>query len=79
MNQSESSTMCCSAEKKECLIMSQSRVMHCSAEERKALIMREKMNASESCSIAIQNDSDETDDAVSKSMRIHKHFNSKSI
>jgi len=58
--------------------MSQSRelTMHRSAEEKKALLIREKVNASESHFVAIQNDSNETDDAVLKSTRIHKRFNS---
>jgi len=65
--------MHCSAEKSKCLIMNQNRnsTMHCSAEEmKKALFTREKVNASESHFVAIQNDSDETDDAVLKSMKI---------
>jgi len=67
-----------SAEKSECLIMSQSRdlIMHRSAEEKKALLTREKVNASENHFVAIQNDLDETDDTVMKFMKIHKHFNS---
>jgi len=67
-----------SAEKSECLIMSQSRdsIMHRSAEEKKALLTREKVNASKNHFVAIQNDSDETDDTVLKFMKIHKHFNS---
>jgi len=68
-----------SAEKSECLIMSQSEnlTMHHSAEEmKKALFMREKVNASESHFIAIQNNSDETDDTVLKSTKIYKCFNS---
>ncbi len=79
MNQSKVSIMHCFAEKSECLIMSQNRdlIVHHSAEEmKKALFTREKVNASESHFVAIQNDSDETDDAVSKSTRIHKCFNS---
>ena len=79
MSQSRVSIMHHSAEKSECLIMSQNRdsTMHHSAEEmKKALFMREKVNASESHFIAIQNDSDETNDAVLKSTKIHKHFNS---
>jgi len=73
--------MCCSAEENEDLIMSQSEssIMYYFAEERKALIRRKKMNASESCSIAIQNNLNETDNAVLKSARIHKCFNSKLI
>jgi len=51
--------------------------MRRSAEEmKKALFTREKVNASENHFVAIQNDSDETDDAVSKFMKIHKRFNS---
>jgi len=50
--------------------------MHYSAEEKKALITREKVNASENHFIAIQNDLNETDDTVLKSMKIHKCFNS---
>ena len=47
--------------------------MHCSAEEmKKALFTREKVNASESHFITIQNDLNETDDAVLKFMKIHK-------
>ncbi len=79
MNQSRVSIMRRSAEKSECLIMSQNRdlTMRRSAEEmKKALFTREKVNASESCFVAIQNNSDETDDAVLKFMRIHKCFNS---
>jgi len=70
--------MCYSAEKSECLIMNQSRdsIMHHSAEEKKALLTREKVNASENHFVAIQNDSNETDDAVLKFMKIHKCFNS---
>jgi len=78
MSQSRVLIMHHSAEKSECLIMSQNKdsTMHHFAEEmKKALFIREKVNASESCFIAIQNDSDETDDAVLKSMKIHKHFN----
>jgi len=73
--------MCCSAEENEDLIMSQSEssIMYYFAEERKALIRRKKMNASESCSIAIQNNLNKTDNAVLKSARIHKCFNSKLI
>ncbi len=79
MNQSRVSIMRCFAEKSECLIMSQNRylTMHLSAEEmKKALFTREKVNTSESHFVAIQNDSDETDDTVLKSMKIHKCFNS---
>jgi len=79
MSQNRVLIMRCSAEKSECLIMSQNRnsTMHHSAEEiKKALFTREKVNASENHFIAIQNDSDETDDVVSKSMKIHKCFNS---
>jgi len=78
MSQSRVSIICCSAEKNECLIMNQSRdsTMHHSAEEKKALIMKKKVIALKSCFVAIQNDSDETDDAVSKFMKIHKCFNS---
>jgi len=79
MNQSRVSIMHHSAEKIECLIMSQNRdsTMHHSAEEmKKTLFTREKVNASESHFVAIQNDLNETDDAVLKSMKIHKHFNS---
>ncbi len=51
--------------------------MHHSAEEmKKALFTRKKVNASESHFVAIQNDSDEADDAVLKFMKIHKCFNS---
>jgi len=78
MSQSRVLIMHHSAEKSECLIMSQNKdsTMHHFAEEmKKALFIREKVNASESCFIAIQNDSDETDDAVLKSMKIYKHFN----
>ncbi len=67
-----------SAEKSEFLIMSQNRdlTMHHSAEEmKKALFTREKVNASENYFIAIQNNLNETDDAVLKSMKIHKCFN----
>ncbi len=78
MSQSKDSIMCCSAKKSECLIMSQSKdsTMHHSAKEKKALITREKVNASKSHFVAIQNDSDETDDAVLKSTKIHKCFHS---
>jgi len=78
MSQSRVSIICCSAEKNECLIINQSRdsTMHHSAEEKKALIMKKKVIALKSCFVAIQNDSDETDDAVSKFMKIHKCFNS---
>ncbi len=99
MNQNRVSTMHCSVKKSECLIMSQSKVstMHHSVEKSKCLIMsqnrdstmrrsaeemkkalftRKKVNASESCFVAIQNDSNETDDAVLKFMKIHKYFNS---
>ena len=79
MSQNRDSTMCHSVEKSKCLIMSQSRIsiMHCSAEEmKKALFTREKVNASESHFITIQNDSNKTDDAVLKFMKIHKCFNS---
>jgi len=68
-----------SAEKSECLIMSQSKslTMHHSAEEmKKALFMKEKVNTLKNCFVAIQNDSNETDDAVLKFMKIHKCFNS---
>jgi len=68
-----------SAEKSECLIMNQNRdsTMHRFAEEmKKALFTRKKVNALKNCFIAIQNDSDETDDTVLKSMKIHKCFNS---
>jgi len=51
--------------------------MHHSAEEmKKALFTRKKVNASESHFVAIQNNSDEADDAVLKFMKIHKCFNS---
>ncbi len=79
MNQNRVSTMHCSVKKSECLIMSQNRdsTMRRSAEEmKKALFTRKKVNASESCFVAIQNDSNETDDAVLKFMKIHKYFNS---
>ncbi len=79
MNQSKVLIMHHSAEKSECLIMSQNRdsTMHHSAEEmKKALFMIKKVNSSESCFIAIQNNSNETDDAVLKFTRIHKCFNS---
>jgi len=79
MSQSRDSTMHHSVKKSECLIMSQNRnsTMRRSAEEmKKALFIREKVNASENHFVAIQNDSDETDDAVLKSTRIHKCFNS---
>ncbi len=79
MSQSENSTMCCFAEKSECLIISQNRdlTMHCSAEEiKKALFTREKVNASKNHFVAIQNNSDEINDAVLKFMKIHKCFNS---
>ncbi len=50
--------------------------MHYFAEEmKKALFTREKVNVSESYFIAIQNDLNETDDAVLKFIKIHKHFN----
>jgi len=68
-----------SAEKSKCLIMNQNRdsTMHHSAEEmKKALFMKKKVNALKSCFVAIQNDSDETDDAVLKFMKIYKCFNS---
>ncbi len=71
--------MHCSAEKSKCLIMNQNRnsTMHHSAEEmKKALFMKEKVNASKSCFVAIQNDLNETDNAVLKSTKIHKRFNS---
>ncbi len=79
MNQSRISIMHCSAEKIECLIMSQNKdltMCHSAEEMKKALFMRKKVNTSKSHFIAIQNDSDETDDAVLKSMKIHKRFNS---
>ncbi len=79
MSQSRVLIMHHSAKKSECLIMSQSKnsIMHCSAEEmKKALFIREKVNASESYFVAIQNDSDEINDAILKFMRIHKCFNS---
>ncbi len=79
MNQSRISIMHHSVEKSECLIKDQNKdsTMHHSAEEmKKALFMREKVNASENHFVAIQNDSDEIDDAVSKFMKIHKCFNS---
>jgi len=51
--------------------------MHCSAEEiKKALFTREKVNASKNHFVAIQNNSDEINDAVLKFMKIHKCFNS---
>jgi len=59
--------------------MSQNRdstMRHSAEEMKKALFIKEKVNASESCFITIQNNSNETDDAVLKSMRIYKHFNS---
>ena len=79
MSQNRISIICCSAEKSECLIMSQNRdsTMHCSAKEmKKALFIREKVNTSENYFVATQNDSNETDDAVLKFMKIHKCFNS---
>jgi len=79
MSQNRVSIMRCFVEKSECLIMSQNRdsTMRRSAEEmKKALFMKEKVNASESYFVAIQNDSNEADDAVLKSTRIHKCFNS---
>ena len=79
MSQSRVSIMHHFVEKSECLIMSQNRnlTMHHSAEEmKKALFIREKVNASENHFVAIQNDSDEINDAVSKFIKIHKHFNS---
>ncbi len=79
MSQSRVSIMHHSTEKSKCLIMSQNRdsTMHHSAEEmKKALFMREKVNASESHFVAIQNDSDKINDTVLKSMKIHKRFNS---
>ncbi len=79
MSQSRVSIMRRSAEKSECLIMSQNKdsTMRRFAEEmKKALFMKEKVNTSENHFVAIQNDLDETDDAVSKSTKIHKHFNS---
>ena len=79
MSQSRVSIMHHSAEKSECLIMSQNRdsTMHHSAEEmKKASFMKKKVNASENHFVAIQNDSDKTDNAVLKSMKIHKCFNS---
>ncbi len=78
MSQSRDSIMCCSAEKSECLITNQSKdsTMHHFAEKKKALITREKVNASENHFVAIQNDLNETDDAVLKFMKIHKCFNS---
>ncbi len=77
MSQSRVLIMCCSAEKSECLIMSQSKdsTIHHFAEEKKALLTREKVNASEIHFVAIQNDSDDADDAVLKSTKIHKCFN----
>ena len=78
MNQSRISIMHCFVEKSECLILSQNRdlTMHHSAEEmKKALFTKEKVNASKNHLVAIQNDSDETDDAVLKFMKIHKCFN----
>jgi len=79
MSQNRISIMCRSAEKSECLIMSQNRdsTMHCSAKEmKKALFTREKVNTSENHFVATQNDSNETDDAVLKFMKIYKCFNS---
>ncbi len=79
ISQSKVSIMHHSAEKSKCLIMNQNRdsTMHHSAEEmKKALFMKKKVNASKSCFVAIQNDSDETDDAVLKFMKIYKCFNS---
>jgi len=79
MSQSKVLIMYHFAEKSECLIMSQNKdsTMHHSAEEiKKALFTRKKVNASENCFVAIQNNSDETDDAVLKFMKIHKCFNS---
>ena len=59
--------------------MNQSRdsTMHHSVKEmKKALFMKKKVNALKSHFIAIQNDLNETDDAVLKFMKIHKCFNS---
>ncbi len=51
--------------------------MHHSVKEmKKALFMKKKVNALKSHFIAIQNDLNETDDAVLKFMKIHKCFNS---
>jgi len=79
MNQNRVSTMHYSVKKNECLIMSQSKdsTMHHSVEKmKKALFIKKKVNASENHFIAIQNDLNETDDAVLKFMKIHKCFNS---
>jgi len=79
MSQSKVLIMYHFAEKNKCLIMNQNKdsTMHHSAEEmKKALFIKEKVNASESHFVAIQNDLNETDDAVLKSMKIHKCFNS---
>ena len=79
MSQSKVLIMHHSAEKSECLIMNQNRdlTMHHSAEEmKKALFMKEKVNASKSYFVAIQNNSDKTNDIVLKFTKIHKHFNS---
>jgi len=58
--------------------MNQSRdsTMYHSAEEKKALITRKKVNTLKNHFVAIQNDSDEINDAVLKFMKVHKHFNS---
>ncbi len=79
MSQSRVSIMHHSAEKSECLIMNQNKdsTMHHSAEEmKKALFIKEKVNASENYFVTIQNDSNETDDAILKFIKIHKFFNS---
>ncbi len=78
MSQSRDSIICHSAEKSECLIMSQSKdsTMHHSAKEKKALITKEKVNTSKSHFVAIQNDSNKTENAVLKFTKIHKCFNS---
>jgi len=51
--------------------------MHHFAEEmKKALLTKKKVNASKNHFIMIQNDSNETNDAILKFMKIHKCFNS---
>jgi len=59
--------------------MSQNRdstMCHSAEKMKKALFTRKKVNASENYFIAIQNDSDEINDAVLKFTKIHKCFNS---
>ncbi len=78
MSQSRVLIMHCFAEKSECLIMSQNRdstMRRFTEKMKKALFTREKVNASKNHFIVIQNNSDETDDTVLKSMKIHKRFN----